>query len=53
MIDEKCAVAVVGFVHERACGIAFGVAFEPHAFFVLGFEPCLHRANNDGWDLAH
>ena len=45
-------VAVVGFVHESPCGIAFGFSFEPFAFFVLGTECSFHRAGDHGGDFA-
>ena len=52
MVYEKFAVAMVGFVHKGAGGVALCLSFEPLAFFILGPELCLERADDDCRDLA-
>ena len=51
-VDKEFAVAMVGFVQEAAGGVAFGVLFEPFAFFVLGFQTGFHRASYNCRDFA-
>ena len=53
VVDEKFAVAMVGFVHECPSGISFGVLLKPLALFVLGSQSCFHRPDDDRRDLTN
>ena len=52
MIDKQFTITMICFVQKSSGGVAFGFAFEPFAFFVLGAQGGFHRADDYGGDFA-
>jgi len=52
MVYEEFSVAMVGLVHESACGVTLGLPLEPFTLLVLRLKARLLRSYNDRRDLA-